>query len=145
MIIEYFISDESVIETREMLNAEKRSHEIHSDLICFAKVVVKNDVYSKYYATFEFLPFFRFIEDLNLFLDEHQNSDYAKARLSCIDQFYDFKIEKEGNVILSGFDDWEKWKPARVRREDYETEIKRVCRQFLKDYTARLEAVLEYS
>ena len=120
MIIEYSISDEGIIETREMLRAEKQGHNIYFDLICFAKVEIKSDVHSKYFSHFDSVPFFRFMEDLSLFLKDNRGNIYAKSTLCCIGQFYFFKIEKEYQTLLfSDFVGWEKWKPAKVCLDVY--------------------------
>ncbi len=146
MIIECSINEESIVDTIGMLRAEKQGHRIFWDGICFAKVTLKNDVHSRRNVNFENAPFFNLMENLKGFVDENRNEEYAKSTLTCIDQFYSFKIEKEGSLLLfSNFVGWEKWEPVKIRHEGIEKEIQRSCRQFLKDYSARLPMLLNYS
>ena len=146
MLIEYSINEESINKTIGMLRAEKQGHRIFWDGICFARVTLKNDAHSKRNVDFENAPFFNLMESIKGFIDENRNEEYAKSTLTCIDQFYSFKIEKEGPLLLfSNFAGWEKWDPIKIRSEGIEREIQRACRQFLKDYSARLPMLLDYS
>lgn len=146
MIIQYSISEKSVAETREMLLADQQGHRIYWDLICFVEITLKNDAYSKHKVSFSRVPFFLFMEDLKWFWDENKSSEYAKADISCIDQFYSFRIEKEKSQLLfSRFAGWEKWEPVKIQHEGVEKEVQRVCRHFLKDYSKRLPLLLDYS
>ena len=129
-----------------MLRAEKQGHAIFWDMICFAQVTIKNDVHSTRNVNLESAPFFNLMENLKYFLEANKKEAYRKATLSCIDQFYSFKIEKEESVILfSNFDNWKKWEPVEIRHEGMEKIIQSVTRQFLKDYMMRLPMLQNYS